>query len=119
MLLYEKETEILIGCFYKVHNTLGFGFLEKVYENALAHELSKHFDVKVQHPIAVYYEDIPVGHYYADILINNSILVELKAVENLVLEHTGQLLNYMKATNVKVGFLLNFGKSAKFKRLAL
>jgi GxxExxY protein len=116
-MLYENITSKIIKGFYNVHNTLGFGFLEKVYENALYAEL-KSFGMKVekQKPIKVLYKDNQVGDYYADLIVEDVIIVELKAAEGLVEEHELQLINYLKATNIEVGLLLNFGKSAVFRR---
>jgi len=110
-------TRRIIGAFYKVYNTLGYGFSEKVYENALVLELKKlEFEVKPQHPIKVYYEGVEVGEYFADILVNDAVILELKAVRQLLPEHEAQLLNYLKATPIEVGLLLNFGPKAETKR---
>jgi GxxExxY protein len=100
-----------------VYNTLGFGFLEKVYENALLIELEKTgLTCEQQKQIDVHYEGTPVGKYFADIIINNSLILELKAAEGLCVEHECQLINYLKATNIEVGLLLNFGKKPEFRR---
>ena len=116
-LLHKEITEKIIKCFYKVYNTLGYGFLEKVYENALAIELRKiGFEVKCQFPINVYYESEIVGDYYADIIVNNLVIIELKATKQLDEEHEYQLINYLKATKVELGLLVNFGKEAVYKR---
>jgi GxxExxY protein len=116
-LLHKEITEKIIKCFYKVYNTLGYGFLEKVYENALAIELRKiGFEVKCQFPINVYYESEIVGDYYADIIVNNLVIIELKATKQLDEEHEYQLINYLKATKVELGLLMNFGKEAVYKR---
>ena len=118
MLIHEDVTKIIIGSFYKVYNTLGYGFLEQVYENAMLHELSVNsLDTKSQFPISVIYESIVVGKYYADILVENKVIVELKALPTLNSAHESQLLNYLKATGLEVGILLNFGKVAKYKRM--
>jgi GxxExxY protein len=118
----EKHTELtrkIIGAFYKVYNTLGYGFSEKVYENALIIELQKlGLEVEAQKPIAVYYDDQVVGQFYADLVVNGRVILELKSVENLLPEHEAQLLNYLKATLIEVGLLLNFGPEATFKRRA-
>jgi len=107
---YEKITFDIIKSFYKVYNTLGHGFLEKVYENALSLELKKlGYIVETQKAINVYYDDQEVGNYFVDLLINDKIILELKAVENLRDEHKFQLINYLKATDIEVGLLLNFG----------
>jgi GxxExxY protein len=110
-------THILIGCAYKVHNTLGPGFLEKVYENALRIELEKAgFRVKQQAPINVIYEGQIVGEYYADLRVNERVVVELKAALVLAKEHEVQLVNYLTATGIKDGLLINFGPSVQVKR---
>ena len=110
-------TEAVIHAFYKVYNTLGYGFLEKVYENALAHELCKgRFTVVQQAPIKVYYDGLVVGEYFADLLVNDLIILELKAVEILVPAHEAQLLNYLRATHYEVGLILNFGPKAQIRR---
>ncbi|MDW7682001.1 MAG: GxxExxY protein [bacterium] len=102
-------TEKIIGCAYKVYNTLGFGFLESVYENALAIELRKTgFTVEKQKPIKVFYEGIVVGNFKADIIVNDLIIIELKSVESIVKEFEVQLVNYLTATVKPVGLLLNF-----------
>jgi GxxExxY protein len=113
----EALTEKIIGCAFKVHNTLGAGFLEKVYENALQIELIKlGLEVKQQEPIRVYYEGQVVGDYYADLWVENQIVVEVKAVQALSKEHEVQLVNYLTATGVDTGLLLNFGPSVQVKR---
>lgn len=116
-LLHSKETEIIIAAFYKVYNTLGFGFLEKVYENSLCNELQKsNLSVMKQYPINVYYDDQVVGEYFADLLIDKKIIVEIKTVKSLCQENEYQLINYLKATGIEVGLLLNFGEKAEFRR---
>jgi len=103
-------TEIIIKYVYRVANTLGNGFLEKVYENALAHDLRKTgFLVEQQKGIQVRYDGVVVGDYMADILVQNTVLVELKVVKTLDTIHVAQCLNYLKATGFKVCLLLNFG----------
>jgi GxxExxY protein len=110
-------THIIIGCAYKVHNTLGPGFLEKVYENALRIELEKAgFRVKQQEPINVIYEGQIVGEYYADLWVNERVVVELKAALFLAKEHEVQLVNYLTATGVNDGLLINFGPSVQVRR---
>ncbi|MBA7535236.1 hypothetical protein ES705_27489 [subsurface metagenome] len=100
-----------------MNNTLGYGFLEKVYENAMAIELIKMgCNVRQQQNIKVYYETEQVGDYYADLLIDDLVIIELKAAESLCEEHEAQLINYLKATKMEIGLLLNFGKKAEFKR---
>jgi len=114
---HSRLTSAIINAFYHVYNTLGYGFLEKVYENALAHELrSRGFDVIQQAPIRVHYDGIVVGEYYADLLINGLVIVELKAAEAIAPEHEAQLLNYLKATEIEVGLLLNFGPEPQVRR---
>ena len=116
-LLHQEITEKIIKSFYKVYNTLKYGFLEKVYENAMAIELRKMgFEVKCQYPIHVYYENVIVGEYYADMIVNDTVVIELKATNSLLEEHESQLINYLKATNIELGLLMNFGKEAEFKR---
>ena len=110
-------TDKIIRAFYDVYNTLGYGFLERVYVNALSIELDKNnIPWKLQHPITVHYDGKVVGEYFADLVIDNRIIVEVKAVKSLLPDHEAQLLNYLKATNIEVGLLLNFGPKAEFKR---
>ena len=110
-------SEKIIKCYFKVYNTLGYGFLEKVYENALAFELRKMgVNVQCQQPIKVYYESEIVGEYFADIIVNNLIILELKANSTIQEQHECQILNYLKATNIELGFLFNFGTEAEYKR---
>jgi GxxExxY protein len=117
MLLHKEITDKILKAFYTVYNVLGYGFLEKVYENALYIELSKMgLAVIKQHPIKVYYERKQVGEYFADLLVQDLVIIELKASEGIVEEHEYQLLNYLKATDKEVGLLLNFGKRPEFKR---
>jgi GxxExxY protein len=116
-LLYGDVTDAIIKQYYYVYNTLGYGFLEKVYENALRVALTKNgFDVKQQWPIKVVFEEEPVGDYFADLLINDSIIVEVKAADSMALKHEAQLINYLKATGTHVGLLLNLGPKAEFRR---
>jgi GxxExxY protein len=114
---HSEITEKIIKAFYRVYNTLGFGFLEKVYENALFIELAQMgLHVRKQEQIKVYYEGQEVGMYFADLIVNNCVIVELKAAEALCEEHEFQLINYLKATDIEVGLLINFGKKPEFKR---
>jgi GxxExxY protein len=114
---HSNITDLIIKAFFNVYNKLGYGFLEKVYENAMVIELRKlGLDVINQKGIKVYYDEIEVGQYVADLIVEDVIIVELKAAESLCEEHEAQLTNYLKATNVEVGLLINFGKSAQFKR---
>ncbi len=116
-LLHNDSTDKIIKSFYKVYNELGFGFLEKVYENALFIELKAlGLYCEKQKQIIVYYNSQIVGEYFADIIDNNCIILELKAAEFLCEEHEFQLINYLKATEIEVGLLLNFGKKPEFKR---
>jgi GxxExxY protein len=110
-------THQIIGAFFKVYNTLGYGFSEKVYQNSLVLELAKlGLEVKSPLPIKVFYEGFEVGEYFADIVVNEVVILELKAVHQLLPEHEAQLLNYLKATTIEVGLLLNFGPKAETKR---
>ena len=112
-------TERVIGCAMKVHNTLGAGFLEKVYENALVHELRKNgFQVEQQKPIPVMYDNVCVGDYIADLIVEGVILVELKAIQTLDTIHSAQCINYLAATKLPVCLLINFGKRVEVKRIA-
>jgi GxxExxY protein len=104
-------TERIIGCAFKVSNTLGCGFLEKVYENALVHELRKNgMTVDWQHPINVIYDGVVVGEFFADILVVDTVILELKATKGHDDLFTAQCLNYLKATGKPICLLLNFGK---------
>ena len=110
-------TAAVIGSAFKVHRSLGSGFLEKIYENALRIELAKQeLHVKQQEPITVRYEGQVVGDYYADLLVEDTVVVELKAVHSLAKEHEAQLVNYLTATGIDVGLLTNFGASVQVKR---
>ena len=118
-LKHREITEIVLKVFYKVYNELGYGFLEKVYENAMAIELTDLGQtVGQQVPIDVIYKKCYVGRYEADLVVNDLVIVELKAAEELVEKHEAQLLNYLKATRFEVGLLLNFGPKPSFKRKA-
>ncbi|MEW6607413.1 MAG: GxxExxY protein [bacterium] len=117
-MLHSDITEKIIKSFYQVYNTLGYGFLEKVYENALIIELKKlGFYISQQQNIRVYYNGQEVGDYYADIVVNDQVIIELKSAESLREEHKAQLINYLKATDKEVGLVLNFGKTPEFKRV--
>ncbi len=110
-------TATIIGCAYKAHKALGSGFLEKVYENALRIDLVKQgLCVKQQEPIKVWYKDQVIGDYCADLLVEERIIVELKAVQALTKEHEVQLVNYLSATKMDTGLLINFGSSVQVKR---
>ncbi|MBL7131946.1 MAG: GxxExxY protein [Candidatus Omnitrophica bacterium] len=110
-------TEKIIGAAYKIYNTLKFGFLEKVHENALALELRKTgLAVRQQEPIKVYYGGEIVGEYIGDIIVDGKVIVEVKAVKDLDDIHEVQLVNYLKATGIEVGLLINFGRQIEIKR---
>ncbi len=114
---YSDLTDKIIKAFYKVYNVLGYGFLEKGYENALFLELKElGLYVEKQRSITVYYEGMEIGEYYADLIVENNVIIELKAAESLCEEHEFQLINYLKATEIEVGLLLNFGKKPELKR---
>jgi GxxExxY protein len=113
----ENLTERIIACAFKVHRGLGSGFLEKVYENAMLIELLKcGIHVRQQAPIAVMYENQHVGEYFTDLLVEDKVICELKAAQTLMPEHEMQLVNYLAATGINTGLLLNFGKSVTVKR---
>ena len=114
---YSDLTEKIIKCFYNVYNALVYGFLEKVYQNALLIELhNAGLFVQAQKQIKVFYNKSVVGEYYADIIVNDCVILELKAAEAVVVEHEFQLINYLKATEIEVGSLLNFGKKPEIRR---
>ena len=116
-MLHEDITNQIIKAFYEVYNILGYGFLEKVYENAMALELAKTgLNVVQQAPIQVYYGGVKVGEYYADLFVNDTVIVELKSAKTISEEHVAQLLNYLKATEIEVGLILNFGPKPQIKR---
>jgi GxxExxY protein len=116
-LQHSEITGKIIKAFYNVYNALGYGFLEKVYENALFLELQEmNLAAARQVPITVFYKDKKVGDYFADLVIENCVIVELKAVENILKSHESQLLNYLKATKIEVRLLLNFGTSPEYRR---
>lgn len=116
-MLYKETSDSILKSYYKVYNTLGHGFLEKVYENALFFELKRlGLFCEKQKPIKVFYESERVGEYFSDIVVNDQIIIEIKAAETLAEEHEAQLLNYLKATEKEIGYLLNFGKTPQFKR---
>ncbi len=116
-LLHSQLSDAILASFYAVYNTLGNGFLEKVYENALKIELeSAGLAVAQQMPIHVHYRDKLVGEYFADLCVEDKVVLELKSVEKLVSGHVSQLHNYLKATKYEVGLLLNFGPKPEFER---
>ena len=107
----------ILGAFFQVHKELGYGFSEKVYENSLVILLDEiGLEVKSQVHLQVYFHNQAVGEYIADLIVNDVILLELKAVEKIADIHTAQLLNYLKATKIEVGLVLNFGRTAEFRR---
>ncbi|MGB7531595.1 MAG: GxxExxY protein [Halobacteriota archaeon] len=114
---HREITEKIIGAAQRVHNTLGYGFLEKVYQNALVIELrTLGLNVAVEQPIAVHYHGEIVGNYVADIVVDEKVILEIKAVKELSEIHEVQLVNYLKATGIEVGLLINFGRSLTVKR---
>ena len=117
---YKEITEKIIGAAYTVHNELGYGFLEKVYKNALIIEIrSAGLIVESEVPVKVYYHKQIIGEYYSDIIVEKKIIIEVKAVKNVIPIHEVQLLNYLKATGLIIGLLINFGYSVVIKRKIL
>ncbi len=114
---HSDVTDNILNAFFKVYNQLGFGFSEKVYENALVIELSKHGLLsEVQKEIHVYYESAVIGEYVVDVLVDKKVILELKAVKRISDDHHAQLLNYLKASTIEVGLLLNFGLKPEYIR---
>lgn len=114
---HKELTDGIINAFYHVYNSLGYGFLEKIYENALVHELRKRdYRVAQQSPIRVFYDGVIVGEYFADMLVDELVILELKSVDYIAPEHEAQLLNYLKSTDVQVGLILNFGPKPQVRR---
>jgi GxxExxY protein len=114
---HELLTQDIINCFYTVYNSLGYGFLEKIYSNALEIEMQKKgLCFQCQYPIDVYYSDQKIGEFFGDFLVDDIVLIELKAVRSLLPEHEAQLINYLNATKIEVGLLLNFGVQPQIKR---
>ena len=117
--LYKELTEKIIGAGHTVHGSLGYGFLEKVYHNALLIELEElGLEVESQKKMCVSYRGKLVGEFYADIVVNDKVVVEVKAVNKHQAIFEAQLLNYLKATEMKVGLIINFGPSVQVKRMA-
>ena len=118
-IIYEELSFKVMSAVFEVHNVLGPGFLEKVYENALVKEFGlRGIRVEMQKEINVSYKGDNIGRYYADILVDDKIIIELKAVDKLSRLNEAQLLNYLKATGIKLGYLINMGsKSVEYKRL--
>lgn len=111
MLEHQELTKQIIGCAYKVYNELGFGFLESVYEKALLIEIGKAgLKAESQKSITVYYDDAVVGEFFADVVVENAVIIELKSVTRLLKAHEVQLVNYLTATRMDIGLLLNFGE---------
>jgi GxxExxY protein len=116
-LLHKDLTDRILKAYFDVYNELGYGFLEKVYQNALFIELkSRGFKVDAQKQIKVNYKTYEVGEYYADLIVNNLVILELKAADFMANEFEAQLINYLRGTNIEVGLLLNFGKKPEFIR---
>lgn len=114
---HKELTAKIIECAYKVHNTLGFGFLEAVYQNALLIELIKvGLQAEKEKKIQVHYHNQLVGDYAADIIVEKTVILELKSVKELHPAHSAQLVNYLKATGIEIGLLINFGESVEIKR---
>jgi GxxExxY protein len=114
---HQELTKSIIGIYYNVYNELGYGFLEKVYHRAMIIELNKNgYEVEHEKKIDVFYKNEVVGTYIPDLIINKSVILELKCVEYLIEAHENQLINYLKATECEVGLVLNFGKDPQFKR---
>jgi len=116
-MIHQELTAKIIECAYKVHNTLGFGFLESVYQNALLIELLKAgLRAEKEKKIQVYYDTQLVGDYMVDIIVEDKVILELKSVKELHPAHSAQLVNYLKATGIEVGLLINFGDRVDIKR---
>jgi len=114
---YKETTDIILRSFYETYNELGDGFLESVYENALYIVLTGYgLRVEKQKNISVFFRGKEIGDFKADLIVNEKIIIELKAVRTLASAHEAQLINYLKATNIEVGLLLNFGREPEFKR---
>ena len=115
--IHSELTSEIIRNIYKVYNTIGYGFLEKVYQNALLIELERSgLRCSTSYSIDVFYEDIKVGYYVADIVVQNLVIIEVKSVDSICEEHEAQLINYLKASKIEVGLIVNFGKKLQFKR---
>jgi GxxExxY protein len=116
-LIHKDLTDAILKVFFDVYNELGYGFLERVYQNAMMIELrSRGFNVVAQKPIRVFYKGIVVGDYYSDIIVESLVILELKATDVIVEEFEWQLVNYLRGTETEVGLLLNFGKKPEFRR---
>lgn len=116
-MLHEDITDKIIGAFYEVYNTLGYGFLEKYYEKAMLRELEAlGLRVETQVPKKVFYKGEYLGDHFLDLVVEGKVIVELKAIEKLAEFHEAQLLNYLRVTGFRVGLLLNFGNKPEIKR---
>lgn len=116
-LKHKELTDGILKTFYEVYNELGYGFLEKVYQNSMYIELkNKGYKIEAQNKIKVYYKGTEVGEYYADLMVENLVILELKAVDYIVKDFENQILNYLRSTDCEVGLLLNFGKKPEFRR---
>lgn len=117
MLMHKELSDKILGAFYEVYNHLGYGFLERVYQNALFFELKeKGLEVVAQQRCPVFYKGREVGEYFSDIIVNEVIIIELKACTSIVGGHISQLQNYLKASEIEVGYILNFGPKPQFFR---
>lgn len=117
-LLHKAITDSILKVCYEVYNGLGYGFLEKVYQNAMYFQLiSLGYKVEVQKQINVYFKGQRVGEYYSDLIVEDVVIVELKTTELIMNIHVAQIINYLKATPIEVGMLLNFGEEPEFKRI--
>ena len=117
---HEEITGQIINAAHTVHNTLGYGFLEKVYHNSLVIELRKRaLSVEPEKPIKVRYDNYTVGEFFADIVVDNKVIVEIKAIDKHNSVFESQLLNYLKASGLEVGLIINFGSSVRVKRMVL
>lgn len=117
----DQIAEKIIGAAFEVSNTLGVGFLEKVYEKALMHEMTlRGMKVESQTPLNVQYKGVHVGEYFSDLIVENCVIVEIKCARTFAPEHTAQCLNYLRATGIKLALLINFQKPrVEIKRIAL
>lgn len=116
-LKHKELTDGILKTFYEVYNELGYGFLEKVYQNSMYLELkNKGYKVEAQSKIKVYYKGTEVGEFYADLIVENLVILELKAVDYIIKDFENQILNYLRSTDCEVGLLLNFGKKPEFRR---
>lgn len=117
MFRHRELSRKIIKCFYEVYNELGPGFMESVYENAMCIVLTNYkLSVQRQYPVDVYFREKVIGEFRADIIVEEKVILELKSVCKILLEHQAQLINYLKATDIDVGLLMNFGNQPEFKR---